>query len=138
MTRRARAAAAPFIGRRDAHLSRVTLAIWNSTRRIPRGYVSTYGTIATLAGFSGQPRLAGYALHNLPAGTDVPWHRVINAAGMISLRGTAGELQRRLLEEEGVVFDGKKIDLAICGWPRTSRSRRGGTKPRHTVRKEAP
>jgi methylated-DNA-protein-cysteine methyltransferase-like protein len=138
MTRRARAAAAPFIGRRGTHLSGVTLAIWSSTRRIPRGHVSTYGTIAALAGFSGQGRLAGYALHNLPAGANVPWHRVINAAGMISLRGTAGELQRRLLKEEGVVFDGKKIDLAVWGWPRTSPSPRGGTKPRHNVRKEAP
>ncbi len=123
MTPRARAASPPLPGRRHARLSPVTLGIWNSARRIPRGRVSTYGAIADLAGFAGQGRLAGYALHNLPAGTDVPWQRVINAAGGISLRGRTGELQRRLLEEEGVIFRGKKTDLTVYGWPRALRQR---------------
>lgn len=56
-------------------------AIWTAVCRIPRGKVSSYGQIASLAGFPGQPRLAGYALHNIPPGSDIPWHRVLNAQG---------------------------------------------------------
>lgn len=139
MTLRTQAAGAPPSGRTEARLSPVTLSIWNSARRIPRGHVSTYGTVAALAGFAGQPRLAGYALHNLPVGADVPWQRVINAAGRISLPGKAGELQRRLLEAEGVVFRGRTIDLTVYGWPRTlstRTSRRRQPVHRHRSRKE--
>src|SRR6476646_4560347 len=77
-------------------------------RRIPRGRVATYGQIAALAGLVRQPRLVGYALHALPSSTTVPWHRVINARGMVSIRsdGTASLSQRLLLEREGVHFDG--------------------------------
>lgn len=106
------------------HLRHVYVRIWNATRQIPRGRVSTYGAIATLAGMRGQPRLAGYALHNLPAGTDIPWQRVVNARGMISLEGRAGARQRLLLEEEGVKFRNKKVDLAVFGWPATLRNKR--------------
>jgi methylated-DNA-protein-cysteine methyltransferase related protein len=76
-------------------------------RRIPPGRVSTYGDVAVLAGLPGHARLVGYALHALPRHTTVPWHRVVNARGGISL-GRAypgGELvQRRLLEAEGIEF----------------------------------
>jgi len=83
-------------------------------RRIPRGRVATYGQIATLAGFPRQPRLVGYALHALQAGTRVPWHRVVNAQGMISTRsrGSGAASQRRLLEREGVRFD-ERARLAL-------------------------
>ena len=82
--------------------------IYDVVRRIPRGRVLTYGDVAALAGMPGQARLVGYALHALPEHTTVPWQRVINARGGISL-GRAypgGELiQRQLLEAEGVAFD---------------------------------
>ncbi len=103
--------------------------IWNVTRRIPRGCVSTYGAIAARAGFPGQPRLAGYALHNLPAGADIPWQRVINARGTISLPGSAGARQRALLEKEGVVFRETKVDLSVFGWPPTHSSRKRHRRP---------
>ncbi len=99
-------------------LSSAYLRIWNVTRRIPRGKVSTYGAIARLAGFRGQARLGGYALHNLPPGADIPWQRVINARGMVSLPGIAGTRQRALLEKEGVAFRGNRVDLSRFGWPR--------------------
>ena len=94
-------------------------AIYNVVMRIPRGRVATYGQIAELAGIPRQPRRIGYALSALPQGSGVPWHRVINARGEISLRskGKADALQRRLLKQEGVTFgrDGR-IPLDRFRW----------------------
>jgi methylated-DNA-protein-cysteine methyltransferase-like protein len=80
--------------------------IYAVVKRIPRGCVATYGQVATLAGLDGHARQVGYALHNLPDGIDIPWHRVINARGEVSPRTTSDshELQRMLLEEEDVEF----------------------------------
>jgi methylated-DNA-protein-cysteine methyltransferase-like protein len=80
--------------------------IYSVVRRIPRGRVATYGQIAELAGLRGRARQVGYALHALSGATAVPWQRVVNAAGAISLRaGSGGLSQRILLEKEGVRFD---------------------------------
>ena len=94
-------------------------------RRIPRGLVATYGQIATLARIGPHPRVVGYALHALPDGSDVPWHRVVNAAGRVSLRSSPGadSLQRALLEREGVRFDARdRIDLERFRWRPRGRS----------------
>jgi methylated-DNA-protein-cysteine methyltransferase-like protein len=93
--------------------------IYAVVRRIPRGRVATYGQVAELAGLPGHARQVGYALHALPAGTRVPWHRVINAAGAVSLRAAAGDevTQRQLLESEGIVFDARgRVPLARVRW----------------------
>lgn len=94
-------------------------SIYAVVRRIPRGRVATYGQVAELAGLPRQARQVGYALHALEWGSSVPWHRVLNARGGISLRrapGTEG-LQRQLLEAEGVVFDAAgRVDLAALRW----------------------
>ena len=89
--------------------------------RIPRGRVATYGQVARLAGLAGQARLVGYAMAALPTGTRIPWQRVVNAQGAISLPGKSAERQRKLLEEEGVRFDARgRIDLDRFLWqPRT-------------------
>ncbi|HUQ19740.1 MAG TPA: methylated-DNA--[protein]-cysteine S-methyltransferase [Gemmatimonadaceae bacterium] len=85
--------------------------------RIPRGRVATYGQIARLAGLPRQPRLVGYALHALPAGTRVPWQRVINAQGAISTRKGGVTPQRRLLEDEGIQFDNRgRVSLDSFQW----------------------
>jgi len=95
--------------------------------RIPRGRVATYGQIARLAGLPGQARLVGYALHALPAGTSVPWQRVVNAQGAISVRSGHETNQRLLLEREGVRFDSRDgISLASFQW-RPKRSRLAST-----------
>jgi methylated-DNA-protein-cysteine methyltransferase-like protein len=98
--------------------------IWETVRHIPRGKVASYGEIAQQSGLPGQPRLVGYALHNLPDGMDIPWHRVINARGMISLRKkTRGHArQRKLLEQEGLVFRNDRIDFATFGWLQSLKS----------------
>jgi len=91
--------------------------IYEMVKRIPKGKVATYGQIARLCGLREHARLVGYALHNLKPTSDVPWQRVINSKGMISLPSQTGayERQKKLLEKEGVVFKKKKIDLAKYG-----------------------
>lgn len=92
--------------------------IYAVVRRIPRGRVATYGQVAALAGRRGAARQVGYALHALRDSSAVPWFRVVNASGGISLDpGGAGLSQRLLLEREGVRFDGAgRISLARHQW----------------------
>ena len=94
--------------------------IYAVTRQIPPGQVATYGQIAAIVGEC-TARMVGYAMAALPFGTDVPWQRVINSQGKISLRagGNGGALQRQLLEAEGVRFDPKtgSVDFNQVGWP---------------------
>ena len=89
--------------------------IYAVVSRIPKGRVATYGQVASLARLPRQARLVGYALHTLPTDSDVPWHRVVNAEGKISLRADGlghDELQAHLLRREGVRFVGGAIPLA--------------------------
>ncbi len=93
--------------------------IYSVVRRIPRGRVATYGQIAELAGLPGHARQVGYALHALPEGTVLPWHRVLNARGTLSLRrDSGGEITQRIrLEREGIRFDaGGRIPLERVRW----------------------
>lgn len=94
--------------------------IWETVRQIPKGKVATYGEIAEQSGLPRQARLVGYALHNTPPGLDIPWHRVINSQGKISLPRQSGTSmkQKKLLLKEGIVFIGDKIDLKKYGWLR--------------------
>ncbi|MDD3826531.1 MAG: MGMT family protein [Anaerolineae bacterium] len=94
--------------------------VYRVVRLIPPGQVATYGQIARILGAPRAARTVGWALHDLPEGSDVPWQRVVNARGAISLerRGLGGAVQRALLEEEGVRFGPEgQIDLAVYGWP---------------------
>ena len=91
--------------------------IYRLVRRIPRGRVATYGQLANLAGGGRRARYVGYAMHAAPDG--IPWHRVINAKGEVSprARGDSHELQRLLLEAEGVEFDLRgRVDLKRFAW----------------------
>jgi methylated-DNA-protein-cysteine methyltransferase related protein len=111
------------VGNSSARWERIYAAV----RRVPRGRVATYGQIADLAGLEGHARQVGYALHALPSHSGVPWHRVVNARGEVSARssGDSHELQRHLLEAEGIDFDARgRIDLVRFRWkPRTSADR---------------
>ena len=90
--------------------------VYNIVRRIPRGKVATYGQIARALGSPRAARTVGWAMRDCPDA--VPWHRVVNAHGEISLRPTTGyQEQRARLKEEGVRFDrAGKIDLNKYGW----------------------
>lgn len=91
--------------------------IWKAVAAIPRGQVASYGSIARRAGLPRRARLVGHALKVAPAGLRLPWHRVLNAQGKISLPAgsKAHRLQRRLLEEEGVRFHNGRVDHKAIG-----------------------
>ena len=103
--------------------------VWDVVRKIPPGNVATYGQIASMIPPPTRmtatdyrawgARWVGGAMAACPA--DVPWQRVINAQGRISLRKGGGHnRQRQLLEEEGIVFDERqRVDLDRYGWKNT-------------------
>jgi methylated-DNA-protein-cysteine methyltransferase-like protein len=96
--------------------------IWQTVQAIPVGKVASYGQIADLAGLPKRARLVGKALGCVPKngwqGQAVPWYRVINSQGKISLPlGSAGfERQRQLLQDEQVVVIGSRIKLKDFQW----------------------
>ncbi len=89
--------------------------------RVPRGRVSTYGTLAAVAGLPGRARLVGTVLRHQPDSSRLPWFRVINAAGRSSFPegSEPHKLQRARLEAEGVLFVRGRVDLKRFGWPET-------------------
>jgi len=94
--------------------------IYAMVRRIPPGKVTTYGRIAELVGGC-TARMVGYAMAALKRGTapDVPWQRVINAKGKISVHGDGigNAMQKILLEQEKVEFDDEgRVDFEKFGW----------------------
>ena len=93
--------------------------IYSVVRNIPKGRVATYGQVAAWAGLPGHARQVGYALHALSENTSVPWQRVINAKGEVSLRSVPGrEVDQRMeLEREGIGFDQRgRVSLSEYGW----------------------
>lgn len=94
--------------------------VYDLVRRVPAGRVVSYGGVAALLGHPRAARGVGRALRELPEGSDVPWWRVVNAAGEISvgrLDPHAARVQRILLEAEGVAFGpGGRIDWDRFGW----------------------
>ncbi len=87
-------------------------------REIPEGRVVTYGFIAALAGNPRAARQVARVLHSCSLKEGLPWHRVVNRDGRISLKPFQGyEIQKQLLEGERVLFDQKdRIDLNIFLW----------------------
>lgn len=85
--------------------------------QIPKGEVSTYGDIAKMADCR-SARAVGFALNQLPEGSDIPWQRVINSQGKVSTRkNSEGHcVQQLILEEEGIVFNEDKLDLNKYRW----------------------
>ncbi|MEN4010507.1 MAG: MGMT family protein [Chloroflexota bacterium] len=91
--------------------------IFALVRQIPAGKVASYGQIARIVGQGVSARQVGYALASLRSATDVPWQRVINAQGRISLPGVGGAIQKKLLLEEGIEFDeNDRVDFDRYGW----------------------
>jgi len=93
--------------------------VYDVVRMIPWGQVATYGQIAAIVSHRGAARTVGWALASLEHGTDVPWHRVVNSRGFVSLRelGRPSEAQRALLEQEGVAVGQRgEVNLRRHQW----------------------
>lgn len=91
--------------------------VWQIVAAIPLGYVTTYGDVARLAGSPRAARQVGGVLRRLPEGSTLPWHRVVNRQGSISLTGPDLQRQRQALLSEGVQVSGSgKIDLQKYRW----------------------
>lgn len=80
--------------------------------------MATYGQIASLAELPGYARYVGYVMKKLPAGSKLPWHRVVNAKGQLSFDPNSSQYRRQksLLEEEGIVFISQRFSLRRYQW----------------------
>ncbi|MFT5069715.1 MAG: methylated-DNA-protein-cysteine methyltransferase-like protein [Candidatus Paceibacteria bacterium] len=94
------------------------IRLYSVIQGIPAGKVATYGQIASLAGLPGAARLVGKILSGLPADTKLPWHRVINAAGKISLPQDSDSFneQKKRLVAENIALTGARISLKKYQW----------------------
>ena len=102
--------------------------IINFIKKVPRGAVATYGQIAALSGNPTAARQVVRILHSCSSKYRLPWHRIINSKGKISLpRGHGYESQQSLLEKEGILFGkGDLIDLRTFQWNPTSKKKSSG------------
>jgi len=121
-----RAASKTDPSRADGRTPSTYARVYAVVRRVPSGRVATYGQVARVAGLGNHARLVGYALAALPRGTTVPWHRIINARGTVSLRRSGESLTQRMrLEREGVQFDARgRASFAKHGWRARASPRR--------------
>lgn len=94
-------------------------ALWQWLAAIPPGRVCSYGRLARLAGLGRGARLVGRWLGQLPDDTTLPWHRVLNSQGQLSLPADhpAGQQQLQRLLTEGVVIRNRRVNMARYGWP---------------------
>lgn len=130
--RSAAAAGAPRVrgvsaGRRPPAVPKFARAVYALVKEVPRGKVVTYGQVAAILGHPRAARAVGTALSHLPRALArlVPWQRVINAAGGISMRGDVmrPDLQRQLLELEGIELRRGRVDLKRYRWAGPKRER---------------
>ncbi len=94
------------------------MAILQVVHQIPTGKVTTYGQVAELAGLPGAARLVGHTLRTLPQGSTLPWYRVINSSGKISLPHGSEAYQRQSdnLQAEGVTMIKGRVNLKRFRW----------------------
>ena len=92
--------------------------IFTIVKEIPKGYIATYGQVANLAGLPGYARVVGQTLSKLPRDTQLPWHRVISAAGKISVLEDSESFleQKKRLLNEGITFTKTRINLKEYQW----------------------
>lgn len=94
-----------------------SLRVIEIIKKIPSGKVSSYGRIAIMAGAPRGARQVARLLHSSSRKHNMPWHRVVNSAGGISLKGDVGLIQKGLLESEEVGFTASgKVRLSTHLW----------------------
>ena len=92
-------------------MTEFTETVLKVIQSIPKGYVMTYGQIAAYADNPRGARQVSRILHSMSEKYNLPWWRVINSKGSISLTGEGGHMQGELLTREGIEVCNKKIDL---------------------------
>lgn len=105
--------------------------IYHAVARIPSGTVSSYGAVAGAAGLPGRARLVGKALSEVPAGLDLPWHRVVRADGRIAFPSGSDSFDQQLarLRAEGVPVRRGRVDMKRHGRPNLDRLLWGPDQP---------
>ena len=83
---------------------------------IPAGHVMTYGQVAAAAGSPRGARQVVRILHSMSEKYQLPWHRIINIKGEISLTDGEQQEQQELLEMEGIHLKNDKVDLTVYRW----------------------
>ena len=94
-----------------------TKRIYEAVKRVPKGYVATYGQIAELAGDKKMARAVGNALHKNPDPDSIPCYRIVNSKGELAGEfafGGAG-VQAALLEADGIKVEDGRVDLKVYG-----------------------
>lgn len=96
-----------------------TQSIYMNLVQVPFGHVISYGRLAILAGYPNHSRHVGKTLSRLPKDTSLPWHRVVNSQGKISLSGEGFIRQRKALEKEGLIInnEGKILNFKQAVMP---------------------
>ena len=113
-------------------------ALYRLVKTIPRGRVATYGQVARLVKLPGGARAAGRAMAQCPSGRGIPWFRVLGAGGRILIREPVAQLQRQLLQSEGVRLIERRVDMRAHTWQPKKQGRgargkrRGKAKPKRT------
>jgi len=92
-------------------MTQFTEDVINIIKMIPYGKVMTYGQIAAYANNPRGARQVSRILHSMSRKHELPWHRVINSKGGVSLTGEPGYIQSEMLAQEGITVLNKKIDL---------------------------
>ena len=92
--------------------------IYDIIQQLPPGKVASYGQIAELVGNRRLARVVGYALHAIPNGSDIPWHRVVKKDGEVfgGAESASGKYQTELLKAEGVGFVDGHADMKRYQW----------------------
>lgn len=117
--------------------------VYRLVKKIPRGRVTTYGALAKVLRLRGGARAAGHAMAACPSSRGIPWHRVIGAGGRLLIREPHSSLQQRLLETEGIIIDGKRVNMKKYAWSgpkarakskRSAQPRQAGHGRRHATR----
>ncbi|MEZ8822858.1 MGMT family protein [Vibrio sp. 10N.261.55.A7] len=98
-------------------MDQFSIQIFAVIHQIPQGKVTSYGAVAKLAGYPGYARHVGKVLSRLPKDTQLPWFRVLNSQGQISLKGDSLQRQAEKLKEDGVeVSESGKVKMRVYQW----------------------
>lgn len=99
----------------QAEKQEFTSQVWKIVHSIPTGKVATYGQIARLADHPAHARMVGKILGNLPAESQLPWHRVVNGQGRLTSPGKVRQQEK--LAVEGIILINGRVNLRQYQWP---------------------